>query len=81
MSVSWRPNPWCCLAMCNCLAEAWQLAIAVLCAVQDDHPALPPSVSPLLQDFLMQCFRKVCVGLRMIREEDPAHKCNINGLS
>jgi serine/threonine protein kinase len=26
--------------------------------VQDDHPPIPPDISPALKDFLMECFQK-----------------------
>jgi serine/threonine protein kinase len=35
----------------------------VLLLLQDGHPPLPDSVSPLLDDFLLQCFQKVGLAL------------------
>jgi hypothetical protein len=32
---------------------------AAACALQDPHPPLPETISPLLEDFLCKCFQKV----------------------
>lgn len=45
------------MAVCVCMPRT----------AQDDHPALPQGISPLLQDFLLQCFNKVCLGARRVR--------------
>lgn len=37
-----------------------QQAVVVPCHLQDPHPPLPETISPLLEDFLLKCFQKVC---------------------
>jgi hypothetical protein len=32
------------------------------CHLQDPHPPLPETISPLLEDFLLKCFQKVRWG-------------------